>query len=131
MPTHSNNLSRAEHIAAIEEDARRESESLGLELVTTAAVRKLTGISQAAVTDAVRRERVDAPFRVSASIGGPEVILIRLRSALEFWAKWLPENAAELIEEMRSDCHIFGVRRLCYNVLHPEPLVRISDIADA
>lgn len=121
---------RAERIARVEEETRREAQRLRCELMTTAAVAMLVGVTQQAVTDAVRRGKVDAPYRVSATIGGRETTLIKLDSALEHWARRLPDNAPDVIEQMRANCHIMGIGRIAYNILHPEPLVRISD-ADA
>ena len=118
---------REQRIARVEEETRRESQRLGFELITTAGVTQLAGISKAAVTHAVRQGRVHAPYRVTAATGGPTVTLLNLDSVLEYWARRLPDNAAEIVEQMRAHCHIMGIGRLAYNILHPEPIWRVSD----
>ena len=124
--------------SARQEQARRDAEQLGDEVLTQKACANLFGVTEAAVRAAVRDNRVRVEFRVSSSLAGRRLAMLALGSAVECWTDRQPSDIDARLEEMRRDCMVmampFGpdddVVYRCYNILHTERMAAGAFPAD-
>ena len=123
----------ARHARYVKE-ARRESQSKELEVLTPSAASTLFSISKSAVRGAVQAGHVSVPFSLTAE-GGEGTRMLGLASARNYWKRRLPPDAEEILERWRRDCTNIAIpygpednpTYRTYNVLHPTRLVSVDD----
>ena len=124
----------ARHARYIQE-ARRESQSRELEVLTPSAASTLFSISKSAVRGAVQAGHVNVPFSLTAE-AGEGTRMLGLASALRYWKRKVPPDAEEILERWRRDCTNIAVpygpednpTYRTFNVLHPTRLVSFGSV---